>query len=93
MSAQPDQGDIVQTELVASEREALHRLAFEVDWAAGVLIKSALWNLERAEREAQFLRSVLWQIAYPESFLAGRSPLSAMARTALNEERLAEPTR
>lgn len=51
--------DIERTELAPSERETLHRLAFEVDWAVGILIKSALWNLEQSEQGNERLREAL----------------------------------
>lgn len=42
---------IIETPLVESERQALRDHAARTDWALGVLIESALWNLERLEAQ------------------------------------------
>jgi hypothetical protein len=50
-------GDVVRMPLEPSERDTLRRHATEVDdWALGVLIESALWNIERLEAENERLK-------------------------------------
>jgi hypothetical protein len=49
--------DVVRTPLEPGECEALRRHAAEVDdWALGVLIESALWNIERLQAENDRLK-------------------------------------
>lgn len=48
---------IAELPLDAAERKELHDLANKAHWAHGVLIDSALWNLEQAEAERDRLRA------------------------------------
>lgn len=53
MSEGDGMGNIAHTPLADSEREALRRHAAEVDWALGVLVESAVWNVERLETQLE----------------------------------------
>jgi hypothetical protein len=74
---------IEHSPLVESEREGLRRYAdglTGVDWAIGVLIGSAVWNIERLETQNERLVNRL-KTLYAD--LAAPGPMSAERQGAL----------